>query len=48
MANAISMISSTPADNIFKRIFLNENVWISLKISLTFVPNVLINNIPSL
>ena len=39
------------ADDIFKCIFLNENVWISLKISLKisqFVPNVLINYIPSL
>ena len=25
-------------DDIFKRIFLNENVWISIKISLMFVP----------
>ena len=32
----------------FKCIFLNENVWISLKISLKFVPKGLINNIPSL
>ena len=36
------------ADAIFKYIFLNVNVWISLKFSLTFVPEVLINNIPSL
>ena len=36
------------ADNIFKCIFLNENVRISLKISLNFVPNVPINNIPAL
>ena len=36
------------ADNIFKCIFLNENVWISLKISLKFVPEVRINNIPAL
>ena len=35
-------------DDIFKFIFLRENVWISLKISLTFVPNGLINNIPAL
>ena len=26
-------------DDIFKCIFFNENVWISLKISLRFVPN---------
>ena len=36
------------ADDIFKCIFLNENVWISLKISLKFVPKGRINNIPVL
>ena len=36
------------ADYIFKCIFLNENVWISLKISLKCVPEVRINNIPAL
>ena len=36
------------SDGIFKRIFLNENVWISLKIWLKFVPKVWINNIPAL
>ena len=36
------------ADDIFKCIFLNENVWIPIKISLKFVPKVPINNIPSL
>ena len=35
-------------DYILKCIFLNENVWILLKISLKFVPNVRINNIPAL
>ena len=35
-------------DVIFKSIFLNENVWILLKISLRFVPKVPVNNIPSL
>ena len=35
-------------DDIFKWIFLNENVWISIKISLKFVPKVSINNIPAL
>ena len=35
-------------DDIFKSTFLNENVWISLKISLKFVLEVRINNIPSL
>ena len=32
-------------DDIFKYIFLNENVWILIKISLKFVPKGLINNI---
>ena len=36
------------ADDIFKWIFLNENVWISIKISLKFVPLGPINNIPAL
>ena len=35
-------------DDIFKCIFLNENVLISIKISLKFVPKVPINNIPTL
>ena len=35
-------------DDIFKCIFLNENVWISIKISLKFVPKCPINNIPTL
>ena len=36
------------ADDIFKYIFVNENVWISIKISLNFVPTGPINNIPAL
>ena len=36
------------ADDIFKYIFLNENVLISIKISLKFVPKGQINNIPAL
>ena len=36
------------ADDIFKRIFFNENVWISIKISLKFVPKGPINNISAL
>ena len=36
------------ADDIFKRIFFNENVWIPIKISLKFVPKGPINNIPAL
>ena len=36
------------ADAIFKRIFFNENVWISIEISLKFVPKGPINKIPAL
>ena len=36
------------ADDIFKRIFLKENVRILIKISLKFVPKSPINNIPAL
>ena len=36
------------ADDTFKRIFFNENIWIPIKISLKFVPNGSINNIPAL
>ena len=36
------------ADDILKYIFLNKNVWISIEISLKFVPKGPINNIPAL
>ena len=36
------------ADDVFKCIFLNENVWVSLKISMKFVPKIPINNNPAL
>ena len=36
------------ANNLFKRIRENENEWISPRISLKFVPDVQINNIPAL
>ena len=36
------------ADDTFKRIFLNENIRFSIKISLKFVPKGLSNNIPAL
>ena len=36
------------ADDIFKCIFVNENVWISIKIPLRYVAKGLINNIPAL
>ena len=35
-------------DDIFKCIFLNQDVWISIKVSLTFVPKGPIKNIPAL
>ena len=35
-------------DSIFKYIFLNENVWISITISLKFVPKGSTNNIQAL
>ena len=36
------------ADDTFKCIFLNENVWIPIEISLKFVPKGSINNSPAL
>ena len=36
------------SDDIFKCIFINKNIWISIKISPNFVPKGTINNIPSL
>ena len=36
------------SDDTFRCIFLNENVWILIKISLKFVPKGRINNIPAL
>ena len=36
------------ADDTFKCIFLNENVWIAIDISLKFIPKVLINDILAL
>ena len=38
---------STNTGDIFKCIFLNENIWISINISLKFVPKCRINNIPA-
>ena len=35
-------------DDFFKRIFVNENIWIPIKISLKFVPKGSVNNIPAL
>ena len=36
------------ADEVFKWVFFNENVWISIKISLKFAPKGPINNILAL
>ena len=36
------------ADDVLKCIFLNENIWLSIKISLKFVPKGPINNITAL
>ena len=36
------------ADDTFRRIFSNENFWISINISLKFVPKVPVNNISAL
>ena len=36
------------ADDIFKWIFFNENIWISIQISMEFVPKGPVNNIPAL
>ena len=36
------------ADDDFRRIFLNENGWISIDISLKFIPKGPIDNIPAL
>ena len=36
------------ADDIFKIIFVNENVWITINISLKFIPNGRIDNMPAL
>ena len=36
------------AVDIFKRIFLNEKIWIAMKNLLKFVPEVPVNNIPGL
>ena len=36
------------ADNIFKRIFVNENIGTSIQISLKFVPKSLIDNMSAL
>ena len=42
------MDAISQTDDIFKCILLSDNVWISTKISLKFVPEGPINNIPAL
>ena len=41
-------MAATLADDTFKRKFVNENILISIKISLKFVSKDPINNIPAL
>ena len=43
-----NLLTSVKSLDIFKYIFLNANVWTSLKIPLKFIPKVRINNIPAL
>ena len=40
-------MTNSLANDISKRIFLNENVWISIKISLNFVPKDPIDSKPA-
>ena len=42
------MVATILADDIFKRIFFNENITILIQISLKFVPNGPIDNNPAL
>ena len=44
----VDKMATILADNVFKCISLHENVQISIKISLKFVPKSPINNIPAL
>ena len=41
-------MATTFTDDIFKHIFLNENIRISIQFSLKFVPEGPIDNIPAL
>ena len=41
-------MAATLADDTFKRKFVNENIFISIKISLKFVSKGPINNMPAL
>ena len=44
----LDKMAANLADDIFNRIFLNENVWISIKISLKFVRKDPIDDKPAL
>ena len=46
--SAFNNMAAIFTDDIFKCIFLNDNVWISIKISLQFVHKCQMNNIPAL
>ena len=47
-SSSLDKMADILAVNIFKRIFLNENIWISNKISLKYVPRGLIDNMSAL
>ena len=47
-SSPLDKMTTVLADNIFKRIFLNENVRIAIQISLNFVPKGSIDNKPAL
>ena len=47
-SSTLDQMTAILADDILKCIFLNDNVWILIKTSLNFVPDVPINNIPAL
>ena len=47
-SSPLDKMAAILADDIFKRIFLNENVRISIQISLKFVPKGSIDNKPAL
>ena len=44
----LDKMAANLADDIFNRIFVNEDVWISIKISSNFVPKGPIDNTPAL
>ena len=44
----LDKMAANLADDVFYRIFLNENVWIAIKISLTFLPKGSVDNKPAL